>query len=117
MSTQYFDNGTYLAAVQVTAYRLLSIASTGSVTYTAANGKPDGVAVTDAASGDYVAVRYIQSNGTQKVESSVSVIAIGDTLYSAALGTVSTTGTQAVGKALSASSATGTFVEFLANTL
>jgi hypothetical protein len=117
MSTQYFDNGTYQATVAVTAFRLLAISTTGAVTYCAANGKPDGVAVTDAASGDYVAVRYIQANGTQKGESSVSVIAIGDTLYSGALGTVSTTGTQVIGKALSASSATGTVVEFLANTL
>lgn len=117
MSTQYLDNGTYQATVTVTANRLLTISTTGAVTYTAANGKPDGVSVTDAESGHYVAVRYIQANGTQKAESAVSVIAIGDTIYSAALGTVSVTGTQAVGKALSASAATGTVIEFLANTL
>jgi len=117
MSTQYLDNGTYLASVTITAFRLLTIEAGGGVTYTAANGKPDGTSVTDAASGDYVAVRYIQANGTQKGTSAVSVIAVGDTLYSAALGTVSVTGTQAVGKALSASAATGTVIEFLANTL
>ena len=117
MATQYLNNGTYQATVTVTAFRLLTISTTGAVTYTAANGKPDGVAVTDAAVGDYVAVRYIQANGTQKAETAVSVVAIGDTIYSAAAGTVSTTGTQAVGKALSASSATGTVIEFLANTL
>jgi hypothetical protein len=117
MSTVYLDNGTYVANVTVTAYRLLSVGTNGGVTYTAANGKPDGISLTDAASGDYVAVRYIQNGGTQKAESAVSVIAVADTLYSAALGTVSTTGTQAIGKALSASTTTGTIVEFLANTL
>lgn len=117
MATTYIDNGTFQATVIVTANRLLTISTTGAVTYTAANGKPDGLAVTDAAIGDYVAMRFIQSGGTQKVETAVSVVAIGDTIYSAALGTVSTTGTQAVGKALSASSVTGTDIEFLANTL
>lgn len=117
MSTQYIDNGTAQATVAVTAFRLLSVSTTGAVTYCAANGRPDGVAETDAAVGDYVAVRYINSTGTQKGESAVSVIAIGDTLYSGALGTVSTTGTQAIGKALSASSTTGTVVEFLVNIL
>lgn len=117
MSTVYLETGTYQATVTVTAFRLLTISTTGAVTYTAANGKPDAVALTDAAAGDYVGVRYIQNSGTQKAESAVSVINIGDTIYSAALGTVSTTGTQAVGKALSASTATGTVVEFLANTL
>jgi hypothetical protein len=84
MSTQYLDNGTYLANVTITAFRLVSITG-ASVTYTAANGKPDGVSVTDAASGDYVAVRYIQSGGTQKGTSAVSVrLTLSETALSAA---------------------------------
>ena len=120
MSTQYIGAGTHLANVTVTAFRLLSLSTNGGVTYTAANGKPAGVSLTDCASGDYVGVKYIHNSGTQKVESAGSAIAVGDTLYSGALGTVSGAGSTAVGIAMSAApaaSSTGTIIEFLPNTL
>jgi hypothetical protein len=117
MSTQYIGAGTHLANSTITAFRLVVLSSNGGVGLNGDSTKPDGVAQTDAASGDYVGVNYIQNSGTQKGASAVSVIAVGDVLYAGASGQVSTTGTVVVGKAMSASSATGTVVEFLANTL
>lgn len=120
MATQYIGAGTHLANVTVTAFRLVSLSTNGGITYTAANGKPAGVSQADCASGDYVAVDYMHNGGTHKVESAGSAIAVGDVIYSGALGTVSGAGSTAVGIAMSAApaaSSTGTIIEFLPNTL
>lgn len=113
----YSGNGTFLANTTVTAFRAVVLSTNGGVTLGTASTKPDGFAITDAASGDYVGVKFFHNPGTQKGSSAVSVIAIGDTLYAAAAGEVSTTGTVAVGKALSANTTTGGIVEFIPNTL
>lgn len=117
MATQYVGTGTHLANSVITAFRLVVLSTNGGVGLNGTSTAPDGVAQTDAASGDYVAVKYIQNSGTQKGESAVSVIAIADTLYAGANGTVSTTGTVVVGKSLNTSAVTGSVVEFRANTL
>ena len=117
MSTLNESSRTFLANTTITAFRAVVLSTNGGVTLNVAATKPDGFAITDAASGDYVGVRFHQAPGTQKGYSAVSVVAVGDVLYAAAAGGVSTTGTIVVGKSLSANTVTGGIVEFVANTL
>lgn len=117
MSTSFKGVGTHLANAVITAHQAVVLSTNGGVGLNGASAKADGYSVTDAASGDYVGVEYLHNDGTKKCQSAVSVIAIGDTLYFAASGTVSSTGTIVAGKALSACSVTGEVIELIPNTL
>lgn len=117
MSTQYSGNGTFLANTVVTAFRAVVLSSNGGITLNSGSTKPDGFALTDAASGDYVSVKFLHNPGTQKGALSASPITIGDVVYAANAGNVSPTGTVAIGKSLTTSSVTGAIIEFVANTL
>jgi hypothetical protein len=117
MSTMYSGNGTFLANTTVTAFRAVVLSSNGGITLNAHGTRPDGFALTDAASGDYVSVKFLHNPGTQKGTLSIAPVTIGDTLYAANAGNVSTTGTIAIGKSLTTSAVTGAVIEFIPNTL
>lgn len=117
MSTLYTGNGTFLANTTVTAFRAVVLSTNGGITLNSGSTKPDGFALTDAASGDYVSVKFFHNSGTQKGALSAAPITIGDTVYAANAGNVSPTGTVAVGKSLTTSAVTGAIIEFIPNTL
>lgn len=117
MSTLYNGPGTFLANTTITAFRAVVLSSNGGVTLNSGSTKPDGFALTDAASGDYVAVKFLHDNGTLKGALSAAPITVGDVVYAANVGQVSPTGTVAIGKALTTSAVTGAIIEFIPNTL
>lgn len=117
MSTLYNARGTFLANTVITAFRAVVLSSNGGVTLNSGTTKPDGFALTDAASGDYVSVKFHNDSGTLKGVLSAAPITIGDVVYAANAGNVSPTGTVAVGKSLSTSSVTGSVIEFIPNTI
>jgi hypothetical protein len=118
MSTQYFGAGTFLANdAVITAFRLVSISSNGGVGLSATAGSPDGVAQIDAASGDYVSVKFLHDGGTQKGTLVAGPVTAGNTLFVGASGQVSTNGTVTVGKSLTTTASSGAIVEFIADNL
>ncbi len=118
MATQYLGAGTFLANTTITAFRGVVISNNRGVGLST-DSACDGIAQIDAASGDYVTVRFLQDGGTQKGVITGTPVTVGDTLYLAASGLISTTGTVTVGKSLSTqASGNGTaVVEFLAKNL
>lgn len=117
MSTLYTGRGTFLANTTITAFRSVVLSSNGGVTLGSGSAKPDGWALTDAASGDYVAVKFHHDGGTLKGTLSAAPITVGDVVYAANAGNVSPTGSIAVGKSLSTSAVTGAVIEFIPNTI
>jgi hypothetical protein len=117
MSTQYFGAGTFLANDVITAFRLVSISSNGGVGLSATAGSPDGVAQIDAASGDYVSVKFLHDGGTQKGTLVAGPVTAGTTLYVAASGQVGPAGTVTVGKCLTTTASSGAIVEFIPENL
>lgn len=114
MSTVYNGPGTHLANLAMSAFRGVVLSNNGGVTYSSATGTPDGILQVDAASGDYVAVRYWGAGvGTLKAALTAAPVTVGDTLYAGALGRVSTTGTITVGKSLTTSATNDQVIEFL----
>jgi hypothetical protein len=117
MSTQYFGAGTFLANEVITAFRLVSISSNGGVGLSATAGSADAVAQIDAASGDYVSVKFLHDGGTQKGTLVAGPVTAGNTLFVGASGQVSTNGTVTVGKALTTTATSGAVIEFIAENL
>jgi hypothetical protein len=118
MATQYLGNGTFLANATITAFQGVVISNNRGVGLSSATAL-DGFAQIDAASGDYVTVRFAHSDGTIKAVITGTPVTVGDTLYLAASGLVSTTGTVTVGKSLStqASGNGSAVIEFLPKNL
>jgi hypothetical protein len=113
----YNDRGSFLANTTITAFRAVVLSSNGGVTLNVGSTKPDGFALIDAASGDYVSVKFLHNPGTQKGALSASPITVGDIVYAANAGNVSPTGTIVIGKSLTTSAVTGAIIEFIPNTL
>lgn len=114
MST-FVDNGprTYVANQAISAYRAVVISTNGGVTYAGNAAIPDGVAIIDGASGDYIPVRGIYTTGTLKCAVTSTPVTVGDTLYAGASGFISTTGTITVGKSLTTTTSSGSIIEFI----
>ena len=100
MATQYLGNGTFLANTTITAFQGVVISNNRGVGLSTSTAC-DGIAQIDAASGDYVTIRFLHSAGTMKAVVTGTPVTVGDNLYLAASGLVSTTGTVTVGKSLS----------------
>ncbi len=112
MATNYIGAGTFLANTTITAY-LGVVLSTNRGVGLSSTSACDGFALVDGASGDYVSVAFLTNNGTLKGTMSAVPVTVGDTLYLAASGNLSTTGTVTIGKALTTTSTTGAVVEFI----
>jgi Uncharacterized conserved protein (DUF2190) len=117
MSTQYFGTGSFLANATITAFRAVVISTNGGVGLAASTGSVDGIAQIDAASGDYVTVKFLNNAGTQKGTLVTGPVTVGDTLYLGASGQVSPTGTVTVGKSLTTAGTDGSIIEFIAKNL
>ena len=112
MATQYFGAGTFLANTTITTSLGVVISSNGGVGLST-TGACDGFALVDGASGDYVSVAFLTTNGTLKGTLAAAPITAGDTVYLGSSGLVSTTGTVTVGKSRTTTSTTGAVIEFL----
>lgn len=117
MATQYFGAGTFLANEVITAFRLVSISSNGGVLLSTTGSNADGVAQIDAASGDFVSVKFLHDGGTQKGTLVAGPVTAGNTLFVGASGQVSTNGTVTVGKSLTTTATSGAVIEFIAENL
>lgn len=117
MSTQYFGTGSFLANATITAFRAVVISTNGGVGLSGSTGSADGIAQIDAASGDYVTVKFLNNGGTQKGTLVTAPVTVGDTLYLGASGQVSPTGTVVIGKSLTTADTDGAIIEFIAKNL
>jgi hypothetical protein len=104
MATQFNGAGSFLANAAITAFRAVAISTNRGVGLNPDTAVPLGFAQRDAASGDYVAVKFFGDSGTQKASTAV-IVTVGNTLYAAANGQVSTTGTVVVGRSLTTAAA------------
>ena len=118
MATQYLGNGTFLANTTITAFQGVVISNNRGVGLSTSTAC-DGIAQIDAASGAYVTIRFLHSAGTMKAVVTGTPVTVGDNLYLAASGLVSTTGTVTVGKSLStqASGNGSAVIEFIPKNL
>ena len=118
MATQYLGNGTFVANTTITAFQGVVISNNRGVGLSTSTAC-DGIAQIDAASGDYVTIRFLHSAGTMKAVVTGTPVTVGDNLYLAASGLVSTTGTVTVGKSLStqASGNGSAVIEFIPKNL
>lgn len=112
MATNYLGAGTFLANTTITNALGVVLSSNGGVGL-ATTTSCDGFALVDAASGDYVSVAFLTNNGTLKGTLAAAPVTAGDTIYLAASGTVSTTGTVTIGKSKTTTSTTGAVIEFV----
>lgn len=112
MSTQFNGPGSFAANSAVSAFRAVAISTNRGVDLNAAATAPLGFTQQDAASGDYVAVKFFTGPGTQKCVVTVAPVTVGDTVYAGASGYVSTTGTITVGRSLTTASTDGSVIEF-----
>lgn len=113
MATLNQSSGTFLANTALSAYRGVVLSSNGGVTYSGASAIPLGFTQADAASGDYVEVKFFFGDGTQKAELTAQPVTVADTLYAGALGRMSTTGTITVGLSRTTSTGNGSVIEFI----
>jgi len=112
MSTQFNGSGSFAANSAVSAFRAVAVSTNRGVDLNAAATAPLGFTQQDAASGDYVAVKFFAGPGTQKCAVTVAPITIGDDVFAGADGFVSSTGTITVGRSLTTASANGSVIEF-----
>ena len=118
MATQYLGNGTFLANTTITAFQGVVISNNRGVGLSTSTAC-DGIAQIDAASGDYVTVRFLHSTGTLKAVVTGTPVTVGDDLCLSASGLVSPTGTGTVGKSLAtqASGNGSAVIEFIPKNL
>jgi hypothetical protein len=104
MATQFNGAGSFLANSAISAFRAVAVSSNRGVGLNPNSATPLGFTQRDAASGDYVAVKFFGDSGTKKVSTAV-IVTVGNTLYAAANGQVSTTGTVTIGRSLTTAAA------------
>ena len=117
MATQYIGSGTFVANSAITAFRNVVISNNRGVGLSATARSVDGVALIDAASGDFLTVQFLTSIGTANGTLIGAPVTVGDTLFSGASGQVSTSGTVTVGKCLTTAATDGSIVEFIPKNL
>jgi hypothetical protein len=106
------SSGSFAANLAVSAYRGVVLSNNGGITYSGATDIPLGFTEEDAASGDYVSVRFFNAAGTQKCEVTAQPVTVADTLYAGALGRASTTGTITWGKSRTTTQTNTEVIEF-----
>ena len=112
MATNYIGSGTFTANTVITQSLGVVLSTNGGVGLSTSTAC-DGFALIDAASGDNVSVAFLTNNGTLKGTLAAAPVTVGDTLYLASSGQISTTGTVTIGKSKTTTSTTGAVVEFL----
>lgn len=118
MATDTKGPRAYLANAAISAFRAVVLSNNGGVGLATNDTRPDGFALIDTASGDYVSVRGFWDGQSQRGVLTAAPVTVGDTLYAGATGYVSTTGTVTVGKSLTttggaANAQNGSVIEFI----
>jgi hypothetical protein len=111
MATQFNGPGSYLANSAISIHRAVSISANLGVGLNPDTALPFGFAERDVVSGDFVTVKFPNDGGTFNASVTVAPVTVGNTLYAAANGQVSTTGTVTVGRALSNAATNGAIIE------
>ena len=117
MATQYIGNGTFVANSAITAFRNVVISSNRGVGLSATAGSVDGVALVDAASGDFISVQFLTNVGTLNGTLIGAPVTVGDTLFAGASGQLSTTGTVTIGKSLTTAATDASIIEWIPKNL
>ena len=117
MATQYIGNGTFLANSAITAFRNVVISNNRGVGLSATAGSVDGVALVDAASGDFISVQFLPNVGTLNGTLIGAPVTVGDTLFAGASGQLSTTGTVTIGKSLTTAATDASVIEWIPKNL
>ena len=117
MATNYIGNGTFVANSAITAFRNVVISSNRGVGLSATAGSVDGVALIDAASGDFISVAFLTANGTLNGTLIGAPVTIGDTLFAGASGQLSTNGTVTIGKSLTTAATDASVIEWIPKNL
>lgn len=88
MATNYYGAGTFVANAAISANRLVVISTNRGVQASVSGQYPDGVTLTDAASGDFVGVQFWNAGSTVKVSCSAGPITVGSVVFAGAAGQV-----------------------------
>ena len=118
MATDTKGPRAYLANAAISAFRAVVLSNNGGVGLATNDTRPDGFALIDTSSGDYVSVRGFWDGQSQRGVLTAAPVTVGDTLYAGATGYVSTTGTITVGKSLTTTGGApnaqnGSVIEFI----
>lgn len=112
MATQYLGAGTFLANTAITHALGVVISSNRGVGLSTSTAC-DGIALVDAASGDFVTVAFFTNNGTLNGTLTAGPVTVGDNLFLGSNGLLATTGTVTVGKSLTTTSTANSIIEFI----
>jgi hypothetical protein len=113
MATQYDGNGTFKANVAISAYRGVTLNSSREAVASATAVRPDSITQRDAATGDYVAVKFFNGPGTQKISITGCPVTAADLIYAGASGQATRAGgTVVIGRAEESASTNGSIIAF-----
>ena len=112
MATYQGTPGSFVANSALSVNRAVVLSNNRGVGLAGNTVVPLGFTVGEVASGDYAAIRFFAGPGTHKCIVTGAPITVGDTVYAAGSGYVSATGTVAVGKSLTTSTANAAIIEF-----
>lgn len=113
MATQFEGSGSFLANSAVSAFRGVTLSSNRGIGASATAVRPLGVTGSDAASADYVEVKFLNNPGTFRISVTGCPVTIGDAIFCGADGqAVRTGGTVTLGRALNSASTNGSIIEF-----
>jgi len=113
MATQYDGNGSFEADAAISAFRGVTLNADNEVAASATAVRPDGIVQEDAAAGDYVAVKFLNGPGSQKISITGCPVTVGDLIYAAAAGQACRTGgTVVIGRSQTSVNSNGAIIAF-----
>ena len=113
MATQFESSGSFIANSAVSAFRGVTLSTNRGIGASATAVRPLGITVEDASSSDYVAVKFLNNNGTFRISVTGTPVTTGDVLFCGADGQATRTGNAiTLGRALQSASTNGSIIEF-----
>lgn len=113
MATQFEGSGSFLANSAVSAFRGVTLSSNRGIAASATAVLPLGITGTDAASADFVDVKFLNNSGTFRISITGCPVTVGDVIFAGADGQATKTGgTVTLGRALNSASTNGSIIEF-----
>ena len=110
--SQFEGTGSFEAASAVSAFRGVTLDTSRKVAASATAVVPLGFTQFDADAGDFVAVKFLNNQGTVRVSLTGAPVTANDIVFAAASGQVCRTGgTVTVGRALESASTNGSVIE------
>lgn len=112
MATYQGTPGSFVANAALSVARAVALSNNRGVGLATNVAAPVGFTLGEVASGDYAAIRFFSGPGTHRCIVTGAPITVGDTVYAATNGYVSSTGTVALGKTLTTSTVNDAIIEF-----